>query len=331
MREIVLVGCGNVGSRILQALVSITDDAITWPLRIIVVDSSQAALDLAASRAHEARPDLESLAGSGALSVEFRTEIGPLSQTVDLGIVATTARPRLAVLEALLSRTRPRRMLLEKFLFTRFEDYDRADALLSEAGTEAFVHCPRAEWPIYQRLKREMKGRPIDLRVSGSAYNMASNAIHFVALYRFLAEVERFSFSGAELSGDELENRRSGYRELSGVLDGRGEPRGRIEITSRRDGSDPLVLEFITPGRRYVVDESGGQIRLVEDSGSSSCEPFQTVFVSQMSRTYAGLAEGRESNLPAYRQSAEDHKALMQAYNHAFYGDPSDRRECPVT
>lgn len=74
-------------------------------------------------------------------------------------------------------------------------------------------------WKSYQQLKSNIiTTLPIHLTVSGTNWNLASNAVHFLDLLFYLVD-EKEATIDASLLDEEIEkNKRPGYVELTGTL-----------------------------------------------------------------------------------------------------------------
>lgn len=129
-KNVAIIGAGNLGSRHLQAL-ALTD----IPLAVQVVDPSEKSLDVAKERWQEMpiNPLVE--------RVTFHKELDELNGNFDVVIVATSSKPRRAVVEKLLAKNKVRYMILEKVLFPRLSDYEDVGRLLERHNVKAWVNC----------------------------------------------------------------------------------------------------------------------------------------------------------------------------------------------
>ena len=82
MKKVYLIGAGQIGSRHLQALKSVSQ-----PLSIKVIDPFQNSLDVAKQR-YEEMP-----AGEHEHEVSYHTEIPSDGEEVDLAFITTSAKP----------------------------------------------------------------------------------------------------------------------------------------------------------------------------------------------------------------------------------------------
>jgi predicted dehydrogenase len=329
--DILLVGCGNIGSRILQALARMRPEAIGGQARLAVVDIAPGTSDLVRRRLEESGAVDGSLATAG-VSVTVHDRI-PTMVRCDLGIVATTSVGRAAAIEAVLAAAAPRRLLLEKFLFQEAADYARAGALMAQSGTQAFVNTPRNHWPDYQALKRQLPtAGPINMRVTGANLALASNSIHFVELYAFLTGAPVSEFDGRGLLSG-IKNKREGFLELSGTLTARGRDGGTLTLTSHSQAPRPQVIDLATEGGDFRVDETGGTLEswVAANKWSHTSQPFSEVYMSGLAEMFERLVTGATVSIPTYTGSTVHHLALMREFNLAFFGAEGVDRPCPIT
>ena len=310
--RVALVGCGNIGSRLLQSAARMGAE------RIDVVEPSRRAREIALARHAEAAPD--------ARAPRFVERAEQLEGPYDLGIVATDARNRLGATRALLAAAEHRAVLLEKVLFTRNDEFDAALDLACAHGTPFAVNCSRNEWPGYLALTRRTLDEGLEaLDVEGADWSMGCNAIHFLALAERLAgtPVARVEWEGPART---REAKRTGYAEVTGTLRASLGDGSRVRLSSAAQGGGPLSVTVRTTRARYTIDEANGTIA----RGRAAPEPFLTLRASELDRAFARLVGGA-SALPSLDESARTHRALFEALNEAFHGERTLAVECPVT
>ncbi|MCW5697421.1 MAG: hypothetical protein KIS96_11905 [Bauldia sp.] len=296
MRTVVIVGCGQMGSRLLQGLLA----ADAGTLDVTVVDPSGDSLRLAETRAGE-------VAGAERHRVRYQDAVMDLPAEIDLAILASTSRHRLEALRRLAAATRPRTVLFEKFLFDRREHYGEAEAVLAATGAHGIVHCPRPTWPDYRRLAN---GSPASVAVTGAGWAMASNAVHFFDLARFFnaRPVTKVTVApGASTGG----NKRAGYREIFGTLRGEDDAGNSVVLSCDPGETPSLRVEVTTADGAALIDELAGTVSL---SGSAPAgSTFNAVPASRNVALMEALLEGRPTGLPDYAQAALTHLALFDA------------------
>lgn len=317
-----VIGCGNIGSRALQALAK-----LDTPATIHAVDPVPAALAKAKERVAE-------LGAAAKAKIVYAETIAALPQTIDLALIATCADTRRATLEALLGRARVRALVLEKFLFQRADDYAAVGERLAKMGTRCWVNLVRRAWPGYRALKRALRGDTrVEMLALGPDFRLASNAIHYIDVYAYLTGTQVSDYDGGGIDRDPMQSRRAEFRELSGILRGAGAEGRRVTLASHRGSKLPFTIQFFTPELHWIVRElerkawcvsaaTGWQWREAE---------FETLDMSAMTGAYAEILEHGTSPLPAFDESARDHLNLLAVYNRHWFGAEGARAACPIT
>jgi len=327
-KNFIIVGSGNIGTRLMQSLISTLCDERA-SARIYCSDPHQASLELARSRAAEIlnrHPD-------HAIELDFAQDLGFLPEQADLAIIATPSDIRCKVLLDLLDCCRPKRVLLEKFLFTQWTAYETASRALASSDARAFVHVPRGVWPGYVQLRRRVApAERLTVEVAGASWAMASNAIHFIHLLEVLTGDTATRIDGSKLSPVTLQSRRKGYLEVGGEIEVATMGGSTMRIVCEAGPRIPPLVRIQASDWHAEVHEAEGRM-LIRETGSAGPaeQPFQMLVASQMQAPLRALLEGRECGLPSYESQIFCHLELMKAFNRVFYGEDAAKRDCPVT
>lgn len=330
MKNIVLIGCGNIGTRLLQSLITVPLFGPSNPVQVHCVDPEMEGQERVGARVREVLgdtiPDFLKISVSGSLP-NFDAEI-------DLAIVATTSKPRFSIVQGLLDICSPRNLILEKFLFVEHAAYERVQAQLEAGGIQCWVHAPRPTWPGYKSLKdRISNAGPIVYRVGGANWALASNAVHFVAAFTSLTGESISSFDGTRLDSKPVENKRDGYLEVTGQLSAIGSAGSKLEMVCAAEGRSVPAVDIITRAGRYVILESEQRMFANDESTEWKWrdEEFKILFASQMQEPLSQVLQGDPCDLPLYSEMVAPHQNLMKIFNTVFFGEDSELSDCPVT
>ena len=333
--KVAIAGAGQLGSRHLQAL-ALTD----LPLAIEVMDVSEQSLTVAENRWHE-MPTNPLVSG-----VKFVRSIDELSPEIDVAIVATGSKARLAVTRQLLETKRVKYLVLEKFLFPRLSDFDEAQRLIDASGAKVFVNCGRRLRKFYNRMRELFRDeKNFFMSVSGANWGLGCNAIHFLDLYSFLSDQKNFASDIEYLDADHIDSKRKGYIEFTGSLRVKS-PKGTLLLTSYAPSffemngggwSPPNVITFSSEHFYCVVEESKRRAKLLNrhDDGCWQWDEFEVDDKPQSRVTHeivAQLIRNGESDLPTYKESAALHKILLAGFLQQLNSSTEERVElCPIT
>lgn len=324
MREFLLVGAGQLGSRHLQALAQF--DAAD--MAISVVDPSPAALELARER-------LAQVTTSSRLrAVRYLPALADVpADRIDFAVIATGANCRLAVLRELLATRAVRALLLEKVLFQSVAELDEASALLAASAVPAWVNCPRRQFPGYRTLRDRLAGEgALRLQVAGHNWGLACNAIHFIDLWAFLSGRHDYRLD-AEGLGASFPSKRPGFLEIAGRLAG-GDGETRFELAVSVDEAPASVqVDIDTEHFAIVVEEAAGRCRLTrKGDGAVEDIAFPVLFQSQLTHLVATAAlAGGAVPLTPFAESAALHRPLLAALLGAFRRQDPALARCPIT
>lgn len=307
MKKIVLIGAGELGSRHLQSLINLGDK-----VRITVLEPNQSSIDTAKLRSDEVSSKLLSPS-----EVSFVNNVKDLPQSIDLVIIATSAAPRLHIIESLLKHAEVQYLVLEKVLFQSVVDYQKARALLEQAGTKTWVNCPRRMFTGYGQLKLLLnKHAPIKMIVTGGNWGLACNAIHFIDIFAFLTADTVISVSSDMLEKQIYPSKRSGYIEVFGTLNIKFKS-GHFLVLKCVEESGPIEIEIVDIENHFSINESNGQIKQNDELIDVS---VGLKYQSQLSETLAKsiLCYGH-AEITTLAESSELHipyiEALLKFYN----------------
>jgi hypothetical protein len=163
-----IVGAGQLGSRYLQGL-----ETVTFPLDIYVIDPSDEALSLADFRWRE-------VAKSNYLHrATFSNNLKLLPSQIDLVIVTTSSDVRTNVVRELTKNKTIQNWILEKVLAQCEEDLYEIELLIANKGL-AWVNTSMYLQPLYKSVRTRCADNfPIDVTFEGLT-GLACNAIHYI-------------------------------------------------------------------------------------------------------------------------------------------------------
>lgn len=243
MKNVCIIGAGNIGSRHLQGL-----KKIKFPLSIEVVDPSTDSLEIASQRYQQ----IESATNH---KISFLQNISNLSKKIDLAIVATNSDVRRLVIEELFQRSSIKYLILEKILFQKKEDYSVIEKLLEKNGCKTWVNFSMRIMPFYRDLKGKVK-KPLQMIVSGSQYGLVTNVVHFIDYIAFLTNSYDFKIATDGLDAKLIASKRSGFSELNGTLSVTFKDGSTGYFTCYPYGDAPYIIEVFSKNYRCISREN---------------------------------------------------------------------------
>lgn len=321
-----LVGCGQLGSRHLQALAALPELGC-----IEVVDPSPESLALGRQRLRE-------VPGCDPSRVRWLSSLADASPEGDLCVIATQAAVRGRLMREAAQQLGYERFLLEKIVAQSVEEMDSLAAFAQADNLRVWVNCKSRAYPFYQRAKARLtRGEPILLSIVGGNHGLANNGVHAADLFAFFDDAERIELAAAQI--DPLlhgSKRGRDLYDLSGTLIGTTGKGSRFVLTF---SDQPQAIEEASlVGRHYRFLADPMQRWAMESDEASGWAwhpaPFDgELLVSQMTTRFAAdiLQRGR-CDLPTLQQSMAAHRFILSALQ-PYFSQLMERSldGCPVT
>jgi predicted dehydrogenase len=310
MKQILVIGAGQLGSRHLQGLVK-----YCGKINIFVLDPSIESLKIAQEREKEVVHNHK---------VMYTHSWGILPDFFDLVIVATNSNIRELVIFELLEKHKVRYLILEKVLFQELEAYQRVKIILAKHNVITYVNHPRRMFESYLDLKTKLDSESQSVySVVGGNWGIGCNALHFLDVFIFLSGKKLQNISVHFLENELLESTRKGFVEFSGSLTGNLKDGSFFSITSIKEKASPITVTVFNNEQRFVIQEGGSpQIYELERNNLFNCKNYVFKIQHQSELTtniVKELFENGFCSLPTYEESTHTHeiflKAMLEKYN----------------
>lgn len=317
MKKIAIIGVGQLGSRHLQGIKKSVNELEIW-----AVDSNKESLSIAQSR-------YEEISDSNIKKyIHYIESMELLPEELDIVIIATSSKPRAAIIKKLLSCKKVSFLILEKFLFCSLNDYDEIASILKDKKVTTFVNTPRRLWNGYKAIKALINfQQPISLSYNNKNWGLCCNAIHFFDLFDSLIDQKLIlTANTSKLNPHILQSKRNGYIELDGILD----------IKSNRGDILHLECEETTPFLMQIIqDKLIININESQNYYSINDKQFELGVKYQSSLTgmlVDQLLTNGYCELPTYDQSSRLHKILLSSFiNFINNLQGTNEENCPIT
>lgn len=252
MQKILVIGCGELGSRHVQSLCK--DGYSSLAREIHIVDNNDASINLTKQR-------VASVSSIFKYVLFYSSSIDNLTeQDFDLVIIATSASNRLVIIKDILSKLTFKHLLLEKVLFQNASELVEAKRLIHEKGINTFVNCPRRNFGHYKKIKEIISGQArIDIKVKGSNWGLACNSIHFIDLWFFLAQPSNYNISTRDVQKKIFDSKRDSFKEIYGKIYV-SEGSSSLTLECLAETTNSLSLEVKTEDYLFIIDEIASKI-----------------------------------------------------------------------
>lgn len=244
MRNLLIIGSGQLGSRHLQGALKVEEK-----LNFYVLDPSEKSLEIAQSRANEINHDHK---------ISFVTKWTELPASFEVVIVATSANVRAKVVTQLLENHKVSFLILEKVLFQDIESYERIYSLIQKTNTNTFVNHPRRTFDFYKQIKKDFSAsndKRLLMQVAGGNWGLACNALHFIDMFSFFTNSNLREVNTDLLDNAVLESKRDGYIEFSGTLTGVMESGDSFTVSAFDEPSSDITVSLVSNSNRWFINE----------------------------------------------------------------------------
>ena len=325
--RILIVGCGQLGSRHLQAVAPLPE-----VVEVEIVDPRPESLSLGRDRVSE-------VLGCGA-STKFRwlSSLEEASQGGDLCIVATLAKGRCQLVRDVANTLGYSSFLLEKIVGQSTAEIESLLEFSKARALSVWVNCQTRAFPFHERVKRRLDPQePIVLSVVGGNHGLATNGVHHADLFAFYDQATSIKSSGSSVDPVLHPSKRGdSLFDLSGALNGHSDKGSRFNLVYAADHISSEQVYIATRQYRCIVDQV---YRWAIESDSNTGwawqpAPFEgNIFVSHMTKQFASdiFAHGRCA-LPDLEESLVSHRFILSELQPHFSRLLSQDVElCPVT
>ena len=318
MHTLLIIGAGNIGRRHLQGVL-----LAEHSLQINIVEPNETNRNLISSAVADA-------GGLRQHSLQIFSSLDEIDhQHFEIVIIATSADVRKNVLLDFLSKKTVTYLVLEKVLFQNLDDYKTIGKLLYEKQIKTFVNCTRRYFSHYQAIKKEIAGSVfMEMKVSGSNWGLACNAIHLLDLFNYFNNNTNYNFEIDSIDKVIHESKRKGFIELTGTIKTDTKDLFQFAATSNNSSGEPLIISLKTNQAEFVINETVGTIshrNLFEDKSavlsSTSLDiadgrlDYKALPLSQSANLFVDdLLNTGSCLLTDYFVSAQLHSALIKAY-----------------
>jgi predicted dehydrogenase len=325
MKKILIAGCGELGSRFLQAAVTLKEIS-----EIDIVEPGEKARETAAKRMNEMGRDMLTL------TVNWFSDLDEVTSSGDMVVIATQADVRLAVFEKILAKGY-RNFLVEKIVTQSEKDYTRMMQLADQHKANVWVNCKTRNYPIWEYIKTKID--PADKLVYhsiGGNHGICTNGLHTTDLFVFLTNAEKLNIV-AERFDKKLTLTKRGKYDVSGQLQFENPANKSTLLLDYEATHTQMPMEILmTDKYRWVVDNSTRQGFESSVAGDVKLTPIPfegDVSVSVMSIGFiADILKNNTCELPTLAECFAAHKAIFNATLPLFnelLGKNDDN--CPIT
>tara|TARA_Y100000389_G_C17459182_1_gene520391 strand:+ start:1754 stop:2812 length:1059 start_codon:yes stop_codon:yes gene_type:complete len=263
---------------------------------------------------------------------------------LDLCIIATNSDNRFLILKKIISRSIVKNIILEKFLFTKISDYNKALDICKVQTSSVFVNQWMCQSSKLRNILKKFRNFQLDFLVTGTEWGLASNILHFIDLVRFfkIKELVKPKIVKANLSPTIRPAKRKGFYEVYGSIKIKyGQhnliikcSEGNFATGSAPDGINVEIKARNFKNRFIKFKLKLGLIQGLENfDGNIHHFSVNIELMSQLTRNvFESLNTNKKIYLPTLKQSTEQHLVICKLFSKHFQKSMKIKSGiCPVT
>ena len=251
-KRIALIGCGNIGSRHLQALTQ-----IRFPIEIDVVEPNKKAQQIAKQRLQEIKYDEKTH------NIQWYKHLNELRDDFDLTIVATISTNRVELIKKLLYHGHSR-FLIEKIVCQSTHEYEILLDTMKKFKAKGWVNTNLRYFRSYKKIKNYFsKSKIIHMSLTTAGhYGIGTNAIHYLDLFSWFTDDYKITLDGSSLYNKLFTNKRGkNLIEFAGSITGTISGGSSITLTFIPDANLPLLVNIYGNNNRHlIIDETNERV-----------------------------------------------------------------------
>ena len=195
--NVIIIGCGNIGERHLQALLKIKK------IKVFIIDNNKLRIQFLQAK-------------YSIFKNIYYTNFNFFKKkkiSFKLAIFSGNSNNRFRLINNFLTYSNVKNLILEKVVFNKLSEYEKCIKLLKKRKIYAYVNCPRRLVPFFKKLKKFKK---IEFEIKGSKWGLLSNSIHFLDLFFYITrEVPLFKNANYKKI---INSKRSGFKDAYGDI-----------------------------------------------------------------------------------------------------------------
>ena len=319
MTRVLLVGCGNIGSRHLQGLAKLNKK-----LEIEIVEPNKLSQKIGKIRLREIK-------SSDNHKINWFENLEMIKDSSDLAIIATQATNRTILINKLLQRNY-KKFLIEKVVCQSSKDYQQLLREFKNHNAKGWVNTSRRYFSSYQNIRNRFpKQERLHFSIIGGNLGLGSNAIHYLDLFEWFSNEKQIFLNGDFLSDKLYKNKRGNHLiEFAGTILGTTNSGSTMNITFLPWQNIPLTVEICTKNQCILIDETNCNIYDYHNNRKSK---FNIDFQSNLTnKIVTDILKFDKCKLPSLEESYFLHKEIFRIFlKHLKKIKNKNLIKCPIT
>ena len=320
-KKIVLIGCGNIGSRHLQAVIKVKGVTSVEIVEPNIKSQKTAKLRLNKIEFNKLKQ-----------KIFWHKSLSTIKNQSDLVIIATNSKGRVNLIQKLLQLGH-RKFIVEKMVCQSAEEYKKLLFLFKKFNAKGWVNTNRRYFKSYQNIKTKFANlENIHLSVFASNSGLGTNAIHFLDLFSWLAEDYKIKLNGEFLENTIVENKRGGnFKEFLGTIIGFSK-NSFVSLTFFPAKKESFLIKIYGENRYAIIDELKEQSHFIDKKVKVKINGKFGHTSELTTKIIQDIFSKDNCLLPTLKDSSYLHKELFRIFNkHLKKTLNKDVKLCPIT
>ena len=320
-KKIILIGCGNIGSRHLQAIVKTNDET-----SIQIVEPNAEAQKLAKSRLNEIKYN------KSRNEFFWHKSVSTIKNESNLVIIATNSKGRVSLIQELLQLGH-KKFIVEKMVCQSSDEYKKLLFLFKKFNAKGWVNTNRRYFKYYQNIKEKFKdSRYIHLSVFASNSDLGTNAIHFLDVFSWFVEDYKIKLNGEFLENNILKNKRGeNFKEFLGTIIGFSK-NSFVSLTFFPAKKESFLIKIYAEDRFAIINELEEKSYFIDKKGKEEIKGKFEHTSELTAKIIQDIFLKEDCLLPTLKDSSYLHNELFRIFNkHLKKTLNKDVKLCPIT
>ncbi len=324
LTKIILVGCGNIGSRHLESLMNFQNK-----ISIDIVEPNKK------SKTNAIRL-IKKLHIKNPPKMTWYNSIEDLDNNAEVVIVATNSLNRIPLIDILLKQGN-KKFILEKMVCQSKKEYKLLINSFNKYSAKAWVNTNRSYFPFYKKIKTIFSNsKSIQLSVYLGNSGLGTSSIHYIDLFCWLSNNYNIKLNQKYLSDKIFSSKRGkSFKEFSGVIVGSNSKNSYLSISSQNNPKIPpsAIVEIYDGQKHIVINELQEKFYFLTNYEKIPKLTFKFRHVSELThKIIREILTNDSCSLPTVENSFKIHSELFRIFNSHLYKHLNQKMEkCPIT
>lgn len=303
MNKVLIIGCGELGSRFLQAALQVKTIS-----KIDIIEPSQKAIA-------EAKVRMDQINYSKRLvEVQWHVSIDSITSGIDLCIIATQADGREKIFSNVI-KLGIKKIITEKVVTQSLSGYKFILEEANDANVKVWVNCKTRAYPIWKYIYSKISPEEsLTYHSIGGNHGLFTNGLHTLDLFAFISSSDNLIDNHSAIDPKLYKTKREKY-DITGTFHLSGANNSKCIIEYSESNMSSFLEIVITPKFRWVLDHSSRQAFEGRQVNRWILEPIPfdgNLSVSNMSVKFiSDILESGECELPSLKDTYAAHEFLF--------------------